>query len=110
MPEWLKAIIDFFRGDRGAREKELWMEADGLRKAYRELLDDRNKLSQEIRQELTQQLDELRNEIESLRSALERERVEHQECRRQLKLHAEQIDQLKGQVTVLLQRTSDGGS
>ncbi len=111
MPVWIKAIISFLRGAGAGREDKLWKEADDLREAYRDLMADYQKLSQDMRLELTAQLDELRNEIETLRAALEREKTEHQECRRRLSRNEDEISTLKGQVKVLMERTqSDAGS
>lgn len=110
MPEWIKAIIDFFRGKASDREEKLWQEADWLRKAYQDLMSDRNKIAMEIRQDLEQQLQVLRDEVGELKAALERERMDHRECRRRLSKNEDEISNLKAQVQVLMQRSQDGGS
>lgn len=117
MPEWLRAIIGFLRGrgDLRADYEELNRENAQIRGAYRELMADRNKIALEIRQELQEQIETLRDEIGGLKAALERERQDHAECRRRLAKNEDEISQLKGQVFVLMQKErtreqADGGS
>jgi chromosome segregation ATPase len=78
-----------------------------LKDAYNDLMKNYQVMAQELRKDI----ETLRDEVASLASALERERTEHKECRRQLAVLTAEIKQLKGRVDVMQQKGGeDGGS
>jgi len=118
MPEWILRIIAALLGRKSAAQDRLddanerhssalRKEADAIREAYRVLMADHIAMANEMRQDFTQQLELLREEVASLASALEKERHEHKECRRRLAELEAAIKTLKGQVEVIKQQRID---
>lgn len=84
--DFLALLAKLFRGPRNPEDG--WA---GLMEAY-----------QRMEQQLQQRIERLENEVVSLVAALERERIEHAECRRRLASLEHRVDELT--------RRQDGGS
>jgi peptidoglycan hydrolase CwlO-like protein len=114
MLEWLWRLISAALGRESAAQIAAQVKhdkyADDAREDFRTLTvayDNLMRNYQQMNQELMQRIDALDAKVTSLESALEREKLEHRECRQKLTALESQLKQLKGRVDVIQEKQSD---
>jgi septal ring factor EnvC (AmiA/AmiB activator) len=114
MLEWLWRLISALLGRESAAQIAAQAKhnkyADDAREDFATLKDAYNDLMthyQIMAQELRAEIETLRNEVASVVAQLERERVDHKECRAQLAAMKAELKQLKGRVDVIQEKQSD---